>query len=543
MTALNILNECLVDGLIIRLPNIQLERKIYTEVATKLELIGGKWKGGNIQGFIFNEDPTKYLEKLCEGDSINLKKEYQFFATPENIADKLVKLAMIKPEHLILEPSAGQGAIIKAIHRVHPGINVDYYELMELNRVFLDKLPNCTFVGQDFTINDQTISYDRIIANPPFSKNQDIDHVSKMYDRLSDNGVLVSIMSNHWRESSNKKEIAFRAFLEVANADIHEIEAGAFKDSGTNISACIVVLRRTKAITPPQSTEPKKARRGKAKQEKTTVRTSSQALKEFERYFDTLSGRYSAGEIFIDFLDYVLLVMKWWEQDRDFSYFEKRYGDDYPKLMEMLNLFSEASDNGGEGCRDALGDLFMNLVSHGRNGQYFTPDDLCGMISDVTAPNLKDNQSVLDPTCGSGRMLLGAARRNRKAFFFGCDIDTTCCKMAVINLLINTLQGEIALMNSLSMEYTKSWKVTFKNVLGVNMPTYTVIENKEESTLWQMHMNSFKKSETILPTEANQEVEVVDEVSAREEVEVIPLINQSQTKRKDDKPQQLNLFD
>ena len=186
MEVIDILKQCTIDGLTIRLPDHQLERNIYSEVAKKLELIGGKWKGGKTKGFLFKEDPTDYLQKLCNGASVNLKKEFQFFATPDNIADKLVELACIESRHLILEPSAGQGAIIKAIHRTLPDLNIDYYELMDLNRTFLEKLPNCTLIGEDFITEKQTIVYDRIIANPPFSKNQDIDHVLKMYDRLAD---------------------------------------------------------------------------------------------------------------------------------------------------------------------------------------------------------------------------------------------------------------------------------------------------------------------------------------------------------------------
>lgn len=114
------LQSCTVEGLIIKLPDYQLERKVYQEVAKSLELIGGKWKGGKVMGFIFNEDPTELLAQIANGENRNLKKEYQFYATPDSIADWLVQLADIKPEHNILEPSAGQGAIINAVRRVLP---------------------------------------------------------------------------------------------------------------------------------------------------------------------------------------------------------------------------------------------------------------------------------------------------------------------------------------------------------------------------------------------------------------------------------------
>lgn len=185
--------------------------------------------------------------------------------------------------------------------------------------------------------------------------------------------------------------------------------------------------------------------------------------------------------------------MEWWKPDRDFSYFEDKYTDSFSKFPKMLELLSIASDNRGKGFRDALGDLFMELVSHGRNGQFFTPDNVCEMMSQITIPEMKDGQTVLDCACGSGRMLLAAGKRNRKVFLFGNDIDVTCCKMAVINLMLNTMQGEIAQMDALTMDYTKSWEVSYRNHNGVNMPVYQVIEDKEKSVFWKMHLNSFKK--------------------------------------------------
>lgn len=71
-----ILQQCTVDGLVVKLPEVKLERKLYQEVAKVLELIGGKWKGNKVMGFVFNEDPTELLEQIANGESRNLKKEF-----------------------------------------------------------------------------------------------------------------------------------------------------------------------------------------------------------------------------------------------------------------------------------------------------------------------------------------------------------------------------------------------------------------------------------------------------------------------------------
>lgn len=235
------LKNCRVEGNVVKLPDTQLDRKVYGEVKKALELIGGKWKGGKVFGFVFSSDPTELLESIQGGEKRNLQKEYQFFATPPDIADYLVSLANINATHATLEPSAGQGAIIKAIHREIPDKNVFYYELMDTNQLFLNKLPHSISLGDDFLAADSK-KFDRIIANPPFSKNQDIIHLRKMFDILNPGGKLVCITSKHWQRCDNKKEKEFRAWLEKQDHEVIEIKEGSFKESGTMVGGLIVII-------------------------------------------------------------------------------------------------------------------------------------------------------------------------------------------------------------------------------------------------------------------------------------------------------------
>jgi hypothetical protein len=243
MSTQEVLQQCTVEGNTVKLPAVQLDRKAYQDVAKSLELIGGKWKGNKVMGFVFTEDPTDLLAQIATGEKRNLKKEFQFFGTPDLLADKLVDYAFIEPHHTALEPSAGQGAIVNAIHRVVPEIVVDCYELMPLNQTFLNKIPNVKLVGEDY-LTAKTIRYDRIVANPPFSKNQDIDHIYKMANEsLKIGGTLVTIASRHWQISNNKKETDFRNWLTEINAEIYDIEAGKFKESGTSIATCMIIIK------------------------------------------------------------------------------------------------------------------------------------------------------------------------------------------------------------------------------------------------------------------------------------------------------------
>lgn len=243
ITKEDVLQKCVVNGNIVKLPDIQLDRKLYLDVAKSLELIGGKWKGSKVAGFVFLDDPTNLLAEIANGEKRNLKKEFQFFATPDNLADELVYLADLKQHDTILEPSAGQGAIIKAINKVCDCIP-DCYELMSLNVTILNKSElKFNLIGTDFLKHENKL-YTKIIANPPFTKNQDIDHLREMYECLSRDGRIVCIVSESWVKGTQKKQIEFKQWLEEVNAEILDIEKGTFKESGTTVGGKIIIINK-----------------------------------------------------------------------------------------------------------------------------------------------------------------------------------------------------------------------------------------------------------------------------------------------------------
>ena len=243
MTKEQVLQDCTIEGNVVKLPNIQLDRKDYQEVAKALELIGGKWKGGKIMGFVFVTDPTDLLDQIANGEKRNLKKEFQFFATPEKLADELVYLADLKQHDTILEPSAGQGAIVKAINKV-VDVVPDCFELMDVNTLILKKSGlSFNLIGEDFLKNEGK-TYSKIIANPPFTKNQDIDHLKEVYECLSRGGRLVCITSESWVNGSQKKQVEFKNWFDEIEAEVIDIEKGAFKESGTAVGGKIVIINK-----------------------------------------------------------------------------------------------------------------------------------------------------------------------------------------------------------------------------------------------------------------------------------------------------------
>ena len=244
METIDIVKNCTIaNGNIIRLPNIQLERADYLKVKKLFESNGGKWKGGKCQGFLFDTtDASPILARLQGGDLSDRKKKIQFYETPVDVAKRLaVRLGDVEPTHRILEPSAGRGALVKAVLNEWPEQTVDCYELMEENRDELLKIPNVRLLGNDF-LEAEVGMYNKIIANPPFSNNQDIMHVTKMWEHLAEGGQMAVIMGCHWQFGNDRASKNFRSFIESVKYDITLLPKGTFKESGTNVESLMLVV-------------------------------------------------------------------------------------------------------------------------------------------------------------------------------------------------------------------------------------------------------------------------------------------------------------
>lgn len=247
-TVKEVLQRSSITGSVLKLPGVQLDRKLYLDTKKQLEQFGGKWTGGKTQGFVFNHNAMDIVKKFCaEGEEQNIKKDFQYFETPPALARVMVSLADIGPKDSVLEPSAGQGAIIKAINAIHPKLIVCYCELMPLNQRILqelikDRKIKATKVEEDFLRLQMEGFFNKIVANPPFRFNADIDHILQMFKMCKSGGRIVTVASTHWERGTGRKEQRFRDWLKDLNAKIDDVDAGTFKDAGTNIETRLIVI-------------------------------------------------------------------------------------------------------------------------------------------------------------------------------------------------------------------------------------------------------------------------------------------------------------
>lgn len=244
---LDILGQCKAEGNILFLPDVRLDRKDYVAVSKVLENMGGKWNrkaGGHV--FQDGDNPAEMLEAVLLNQEIrDLKKEYQFFPTPRPIAERMCEMAELDTNSAVLEPSCGNGQLADVIMEHTPASLF----CVELNPDMVQKLegkPYQVLCGDFLAASREDVgTCSRVIMNPPFTRFQDIDHIYHAYDLLAEGGILVSVTSESPFFRSDKRAVKFRDFLSETGAETVRLEAGAFHDSGTEISTRLVKIRKT----------------------------------------------------------------------------------------------------------------------------------------------------------------------------------------------------------------------------------------------------------------------------------------------------------
>jgi type I restriction-modification system DNA methylase subunit len=138
-----------------------------------------------------------------------------------------------------------------------------------------------------------------------------------------------------------------------------------------------------------------------------------------------------------------------------------RYADKEKMGERAIDYFTKAHTNLIQEIReprhDILGEIYMGCITFGQHGQFFTP----GHISEAMAKivSVKSSESVLDPCCGSGIMLIEAGKECPDARFTGIDLDPRCAKMCALNMLFFDLNATVILGNALINQYHRQWTI------------------------------------------------------------------------------------
>lgn len=235
-----VLDNCTTDGPALTLPG-QLDRKDYVAVNKVIEEAGGKWNR-KARAHLFDGDAGEVIDQvILAGEVTAAHKVLGYFSTPPAVVDRLVELAELDPDMLVLEPSAGTGAIVEAVAPLVSAVvacEIDPGRAATLRRQGI----TCFHEGDFLAVAPGALRYDRVVMNPPFAKQADIDHVLHALGFLKPGGLLVSVMSAGVTFRQNHKADDFRQLVKDRRGFFEDLPADAFKVSGTGVGTVIAVI-------------------------------------------------------------------------------------------------------------------------------------------------------------------------------------------------------------------------------------------------------------------------------------------------------------
>jgi predicted RNA methylase len=236
---MQVLDRAEVDGNKLVLTG-QLDRKLYQDVNKVLEAIGGKWNRG-AKAHVFDMPAADVLEPIMEtGEYSRTKQDFGQFDSPPDVVARVIELARIEPGARVLEPSAGIGNIARAA--AEAGGVVTAVEIDPRRCAQLADIPCVRGHNHDFLLQAPAAHFDRVVMNPPFAKQADIDHVLHAHKCLRAGGLLVSVMSASVLFRDNAKTKAFREFVEARGGTFERLPDASFAQSGTAVHTCIVTI-------------------------------------------------------------------------------------------------------------------------------------------------------------------------------------------------------------------------------------------------------------------------------------------------------------
>jgi hypothetical protein len=168
-----------------------------------------------------------------------------FYATPARVVDGLLSVLTIDATRAALEPSAGDGAIVRRLRVAHPGLNVTGVEIQPQFEPALLTMCDRVVIGDFLSAPLFGLRYDLIVANPPYSLAREF--IERSLSLLTDGGQAAFLLRLPFVAGVKRHDL----FAKHRPARVLVLSQRP-KFGGTNIDSCDyawIVWRSTPATT------------------------------------------------------------------------------------------------------------------------------------------------------------------------------------------------------------------------------------------------------------------------------------------------------
>lgn len=183
--------------------------------------------------------------------STAVARDLQFYATPQAACEKVFENCHPRAGARVLEPSAGEGAIVRALLAKQPDVEIDAIEIHPGRATLLRQIRGVNSVREtNFLDVAPEPIYDLVVMNPPFYRTHWMDHVRHAFEFLAPGGKLVAILPASAEVNETRQHKAFRAWVEKVtrrwNRRWIDLPAGSFASSGTNINTVLLTIEKSR---------------------------------------------------------------------------------------------------------------------------------------------------------------------------------------------------------------------------------------------------------------------------------------------------------
>ena len=132
------------------------------------------------------------------------RKPHDFYATPIECVENFLNKYGGVINGNVLEPSAGNGNIVKVLRNTYKDINITSCEIREEEYNNLSQYSYEIIIDDFLTRDFGDSKFNVIIGNPPYSLA--IEFVKKCLDLLEEDGVLIFLLRTAFLESKSRYE-------------------------------------------------------------------------------------------------------------------------------------------------------------------------------------------------------------------------------------------------------------------------------------------------------------------------------------------------
>ncbi|MBO7719320.1 MAG: type I restriction-modification system subunit M [Methanosphaera sp.] len=150
-------------------------------------------------------------------------------------------------------------------------------------------------------------------------------------------------------------------------------------------------------------------------------------------------------------------------------------------ISKIIRKLNEIDFNLDEDENDILGDAYEYLIgqfasSAGKKaGEFYTPQQVSTLLARIVALNKDRLESVYDPTCGSGSLLLRVSKECEVDYFYGQELNRTTYNLARMNMILHGIKYD---------QFDITQGDCLENPLHLNMKFDAVVANPPFSAKW-----------------------------------------------------------